>query len=276
MIAAAASTGAKMSQPGGPRRLVLWFRNDLRLHDNPMVSSALQKLKAKEVDDVSPRLTQHPTAKANNAAQPACTPDTLHTTCARHALQLSQSQLLGSLCSSKRPTSAGACAAITFGSRSVRYLVLHRWCLCTAWMHASSRPRPGATSRRAPTGGHPLQQLLLDTPFSCLSVVLGRVQHGVCFINGRGASRQQADDSGQSLNMPLLCVPALALPRAKFLLESAQDLKQSLKALGSDLLVTVGLPEEVIAGVEVLAGRSAHHAFGVSESTRQYQAVQTS
>lgn len=55
------------------------------------------------------------------------------------------------------------------------------------------------------------------------------------------------------LTLPLLCTPALALLRAKFLLESAQDLKQSLKALGSDLLVTVGLPEEVIAGVEVWA-----------------------
>lgn len=58
------------------------------------------------------------------------------------------------------------------------------------------------------------------------------------------------------LTLPLLCAPALALLRAKFLLESAQDLKQSLKALGSDLLVTVGLPEEVIAGVELWAAFS--------------------
>ena len=32
---------------------------------------------------------------------------------------------------------------------------------------------------------------------------------------------------------------------AKFLLESAMDLKQGLKAIGSDLLVTTGLTEDV-------------------------------
>ena len=37
--------------------------------------------------------------------------------------------------------------------------------------------------------------------------------------------------------------------RAQFLLESTQDLKQGLRAIGSDLLVTTGLTEDVIAGV---------------------------
>ena len=37
--------------------------------------------------------------------------------------------------------------------------------------------------------------------------------------------------------------------RAQFPLESALDLKQGLKALGSDLLVTCGPPEDIIAGM---------------------------
>lgn len=152
MIAAASATGGKMSQPGGPRRLVLWFRNDLRLHDNPMVSSALQKLKAKEVDDVSPCLSIH-----TDGTTPSSLPEKQQMCCS----SCHTSSFSVPLCSSKRPTSAGACAAITCGSRCARYLVLYRWCLCTAWTHVFSRPHPGATSRRVPTGGYPLQQLLL-------------------------------------------------------------------------------------------------------------------
>ena len=36
----------------GTRRLVLWFRNDLRLRDNPLVHEAVQRVKSKEFDDV--------------------------------------------------------------------------------------------------------------------------------------------------------------------------------------------------------------------------------
>jgi deoxyribodipyrimidine photo-lyase len=42
-----------MTQSAGPRRLVLWFRNDLRLLDNYIVHEAVQKIKANEYDDVS-------------------------------------------------------------------------------------------------------------------------------------------------------------------------------------------------------------------------------
>jgi deoxyribodipyrimidine photo-lyase len=36
--------------------------------------------------------------------------------------------------------------------------------------------------------------------------------------------------------------------RARFLLESVQDTKGSLQAIGSDLLVAVGKPEDIIPG----------------------------
>jgi hypothetical protein len=35
-----------------PRRIVLWFRNDLRVRDNAIVHQAVQKLQAKEFDEV--------------------------------------------------------------------------------------------------------------------------------------------------------------------------------------------------------------------------------
>lgn len=38
---------------GGPRRIVLFFRNDLRIRDNVIVHQAVQKVKAGEYDEVS-------------------------------------------------------------------------------------------------------------------------------------------------------------------------------------------------------------------------------
>jgi deoxyribodipyrimidine photolyase len=35
-----------------PRRIILWFRNDLRLRDNAIIHTAVQKLQAKEFDEV--------------------------------------------------------------------------------------------------------------------------------------------------------------------------------------------------------------------------------
>lgn len=177
MIAAASATGGKMSQPGGPRRLVLWFRNDLRLHDNPMVASALQKLKAKEVDDVSPRLSIH-----TDGTAPSSLPEKQQMCCS----SCHTSSFSVPLCSSKRPTSAGTCHAITCGSRCARYLVLYRWCLCTAWTHASSRPRPGATSRRVPTGG---SSCCLVSPSSCLHFSLGSRPARRLFHQWQGATQ---------------------------------------------------------------------------------------
>ena len=37
--------------------------------------------------------------------------------------------------------------------------------------------------------------------------------------------------------------------RAQFLLESVQDLKQSLRHVGSDLMVCMGTPEEAVQGL---------------------------
>lgn len=39
--------------------------------------------------------------------------------------------------------------------------------------------------------------------------------------------------------------------RAKFLLESVQDLKQNLKSIGSDLLIHMGRPEDALAGQDL-------------------------
>ena len=35
-----------------PRRVILWFRNDLRLRDNAIIHNAVQKVQAKEYDEV--------------------------------------------------------------------------------------------------------------------------------------------------------------------------------------------------------------------------------
>jgi len=43
---------AVSSSAVAPRRLVLWFRNDLRLRDNPLVHEAVKRVKSKEFDDV--------------------------------------------------------------------------------------------------------------------------------------------------------------------------------------------------------------------------------
>jgi deoxyribodipyrimidine photolyase len=45
------TTGAAGSS-GGPRRIVLWFRNDLRLRDNAVLHTAVQKIRSKEADEV--------------------------------------------------------------------------------------------------------------------------------------------------------------------------------------------------------------------------------
>lgn len=42
------------SVEGASRRIVLWFRNDLRLRDNAIIHQAVQKLQAKEYDEVGP------------------------------------------------------------------------------------------------------------------------------------------------------------------------------------------------------------------------------
>ena len=39
--------------------------------------------------------------------------------------------------------------------------------------------------------------------------------------------------------------------RAQFLLESVQDLKQSLRHVGSDLMVFMGTPEEAVQGLSI-------------------------
>jgi hypothetical protein len=51
-VTAAAGSAASMGSPAGPRRIILWFRNDLRLRDNAIVHTAVQKLHAKEFDEV--------------------------------------------------------------------------------------------------------------------------------------------------------------------------------------------------------------------------------
>jgi deoxyribodipyrimidine photolyase len=43
-----------MTDPAAPRRIVLWFRNDLRLRDSAIVHQAVQKLQAKKFDEVRP------------------------------------------------------------------------------------------------------------------------------------------------------------------------------------------------------------------------------
>lgn len=47
-----AGGGAGGGAPGG--RVLLWFRNDLRLHDNYTVDAAVQKIKSKQAADVVP------------------------------------------------------------------------------------------------------------------------------------------------------------------------------------------------------------------------------
>lgn len=50
---AAASAAASAAQrAGGARRIVLFFRNDLRLRDNAIVAAAAEKVAAREYDEV--------------------------------------------------------------------------------------------------------------------------------------------------------------------------------------------------------------------------------
>lgn len=39
---------------GSKKRVVLWFRNDLRLHDNYIVNQAVQKVKSQQYNEVLP------------------------------------------------------------------------------------------------------------------------------------------------------------------------------------------------------------------------------
>ncbi len=48
-MASAAAGGS-----GSSKRMVLWFRNDLRLHDNAIVAEAVKAVRAKQVDEVVP------------------------------------------------------------------------------------------------------------------------------------------------------------------------------------------------------------------------------
>ena len=41
-----------MAQSGGGSRAVLWFRNDLRLHDNAIVAEAAQRVKSGKISEV--------------------------------------------------------------------------------------------------------------------------------------------------------------------------------------------------------------------------------
>eukprot|EP00775_Hariotina_reticulata_P010321 gene10321-10478_t len=45
---------ADVSFAEGPRRIILWFRNDLRLRDNAVVYEAVQKIQANEFNEVLP------------------------------------------------------------------------------------------------------------------------------------------------------------------------------------------------------------------------------
>jgi hypothetical protein len=51
----------------GPRRTVLWFRNDLRLHDSATVHEAAQRVKAGQSDEVRARC-----GTGFTPSQPAC------------------------------------------------------------------------------------------------------------------------------------------------------------------------------------------------------------
>ena len=57
MTAAATGPAADGTKP---RRIVLWFRNDLRLRDNVIVRTAAEKISAKEADEVRPGANIHP------------------------------------------------------------------------------------------------------------------------------------------------------------------------------------------------------------------------
>jgi hypothetical protein len=47
-----------MATAGSGKRVVLWFRNDLRLHDNYVVHDAAQRVKRGEASEVGARVVQ--------------------------------------------------------------------------------------------------------------------------------------------------------------------------------------------------------------------------
>jgi deoxyribodipyrimidine photolyase len=44
-----------MTTGAAPKRIILWFRNDLRLRDNAIIHQAVRKLQAKDFDEVGSR-----------------------------------------------------------------------------------------------------------------------------------------------------------------------------------------------------------------------------
>jgi deoxyribodipyrimidine photolyase len=41
-----------MTTGAAPKRIILWFRNDLRVRDNAIIHQAVRKLQSKEFDEV--------------------------------------------------------------------------------------------------------------------------------------------------------------------------------------------------------------------------------
>ncbi len=52
VTAMAEGTSTPAAVAAGPRRIILWFRNDLRLCDNVIVHQAVQKIKTQMYDEV--------------------------------------------------------------------------------------------------------------------------------------------------------------------------------------------------------------------------------
>ena len=86
-------------------RIILWFRDDLRLHDNPTVHAAVKRIKSKQASEVqniySPLLLSFSIVKSFGIILPAPSYDT----CCRssHYIVLTHAILAPHLMEAKRP-----------------------------------------------------------------------------------------------------------------------------------------------------------------------------
>jgi hypothetical protein len=101
--------------------MVLWFRNDLRLHDNAIVAEAVKAVRAKQVDEVVPVYCYDPRFFKVRGSACACAP-----TCATSACACAPT------CATSACACAPTCATSAFGitSRCQLRPCGHLWSTC--------------------------------------------------------------------------------------------------------------------------------------------------
>lgn len=204
-----ASGGGGSSGSGGGNRAVIWFRGtDLRVHDNVVVHEAARRVQAGTVSEVGARECGAHVVRGNATAGPYL--------------------LLCSACAHVHAWHVQAESDMPDGP-AVPHMpwvqVLPLYCFDPRFFSTSACELQGR-----PVIAHLLACHVLPTlrclpgqqPFACQAPLTAA--HSFPHAGGN---------------------PKTGAFRAQFLLESVLDLKRQLRALGSDLVIAMGRPEEV-------------------------------